>query len=78
MDGRIPYYSTTTNNGYTWTAEHKNNGTWIYKTNSNEDPLISIQMDLVDLKSIIQQMVVLLIDHGRDCDKTDSLLSNRI
>jgi len=36
---RIPYYSiATTDDGYAWTAEHKNNGTWIYQTTSNADP----------------------------------------
>ena len=36
---RIPYYSiTTTNDGYAWAAEHKNNGTWIYQVIPNTDP----------------------------------------
>jgi len=36
---RIPYYSiATTNDGYAWAAEHKNNGTWIYQTTPNADP----------------------------------------
>ena len=36
---RIPYYSiATTNDGYAWVAEHKNNGTWIYQTTPNADP----------------------------------------
>ncbi len=35
---RIPYYSiTTTDGGFAWVAEHKNNGTWIYKSIPNED-----------------------------------------
>jgi len=35
---RIPYYSiTTTDGGFAWVAEHKNNGTWIYRSTLNED-----------------------------------------